>query len=207
VGAFEAHVSSSYKEFTAPGMFSVLKRTSVRSSGITKKAVCGLCDKHMTLRALQKHLGHHQEQLSLFALPANVDETGDDEEEEKRDSLLEDEAIDEDDGQGTDTSDISEEDDASARKTRFCICNGVECGMMIECANKVRYSSKVHPAFTNDDQCVKQWFHADCVNFVRNSIHSFDRWYCPDCRTLHSMNALEDGASPSTLLDRARGDT
>jgi hypothetical protein len=31
----------------------------------------------MTLRVLQKHLGHHQEQLSLFALPPNLDDTED----------------------------------------------------------------------------------------------------------------------------------
>ncbi|KAF2792134.1 hypothetical protein K505DRAFT_338961 [Melanomma pulvis-pyrius CBS 109.77] len=36
--------------------------------------MCPLCNKGMTLRAMQKHLGHHQEQLALFGLPLNLDE-------------------------------------------------------------------------------------------------------------------------------------
>jgi hypothetical protein len=38
----------------------------------------------MSLRALQKHLASHQQQLSLFALPTNLDEREDDEDEEDR---------------------------------------------------------------------------------------------------------------------------
>lgn len=37
----------------------------------------------MTLRALQKHLGHHQEQLALFALPNNGDESEDDQDDDE----------------------------------------------------------------------------------------------------------------------------
>lgn len=43
---------------------------------------CRLCGKRMTLRAMQKHMGHHHEQLALFALPSNLDDTEEDHEEE-----------------------------------------------------------------------------------------------------------------------------
>jgi len=44
------------------------------------KTECILCGQQMTLRALQKHLGRHQQQLALFALPTNL---GDDEDDEQ----------------------------------------------------------------------------------------------------------------------------
>ena len=43
---------------------------------------CRLCGKRMTLRAMQKHMGHHHEQLALFALPPNLDDTEEDHEED-----------------------------------------------------------------------------------------------------------------------------
>jgi hypothetical protein len=91
-------------------MLSVLKKTSAKSSALTEMTACGLCNKRMTLRALRKHLGHHQEQLALFALPSNLDETEDDPDDEEHDSLLGDVAISEgdDEEEVTDTSDGSE---------------------------------------------------------------------------------------------------
>ena len=48
---------------------------------------CRLCGKFMTLRAMQKHMGHHHEQLALFALPPNLDDTEEDHEEDQLSSL------------------------------------------------------------------------------------------------------------------------
>ena len=43
---------------------------------------CRLCGKRMTLRTMQKHMGHHHEQLALFAIPPNLDDTEEDHEED-----------------------------------------------------------------------------------------------------------------------------
>jgi hypothetical protein len=48
---------------------------------------CRLCGKRMTLRAMQKHMGHHHEQLALFALPPNLDDTEEDHQEDQLSSL------------------------------------------------------------------------------------------------------------------------
>ncbi|KAI4635842.1 uncharacterized protein J4E87_000799 [Alternaria ethzedia] len=61
-------------------MLSALKRTSIKHATLNVKTECMLCGQQMTLRALQKHLGRHQQQLALFALPAN---SGDDEDDEQ----------------------------------------------------------------------------------------------------------------------------
>ncbi|KAI4689399.1 uncharacterized protein J4E88_002751 [Alternaria novae-zelandiae] len=61
-------------------MLSALKRTSTKHATLNVKTECMLCGQQMTLRALQKHLGRHQQQLALFALPANP---GDDEDDEQ----------------------------------------------------------------------------------------------------------------------------
>jgi hypothetical protein len=59
-------------------MLSALKRTSKKTVDLGEKTRCTLCDKTTTLRALQKHMGGHQQQLALFALPANLEEAEDD---------------------------------------------------------------------------------------------------------------------------------
>lgn len=141
VADFEAHVEHRHEDLATPALFSALKRTSAKRLGLMDMMACRLCDKRMTIRGLQKHLGHHQEQLALFALPTNLDETGGDQDEDDLASQPEDEAVEKDDGQLTDTSDATEEEDLSIGKTTFCVCNGVERGMMIECANLVTFPS------------------------------------------------------------------
>jgi hypothetical protein len=74
---FVAHVQAQHPELSAPNVISALKQTAVKSANISDSTKCPLCEKWMTLRVLQKHLGHHQEQLSLFALPPNLDDTED----------------------------------------------------------------------------------------------------------------------------------
>lgn len=114
-----------HDEFAAPGVFLALRRTSVKSAGLTERATCKLCDKNMTLRALQKHLGHHQEQLSLFALPTNLDEMEDDPDEEAEDLPSMIGAISEEiDEEVTDTSDESEAEEmvvTTSQRNRYNI--------------------------------------------------------------------------------------
>jgi hypothetical protein len=59
-------------------MMSALKRTSTKVCDLGGEASCALCGETMTLRALQRHLGSHQQQLALFALPTNLGDAEDD---------------------------------------------------------------------------------------------------------------------------------
>lgn len=105
---FELHVKSRHEDLAAPRTFSALMRTSAQISSLADVVTCELCNKRMTLRALQKHLGHHQEQLALFALPPNLDDTEDDQENAGQDVPLSDESdLDEDDGDHHDMDDVS----------------------------------------------------------------------------------------------------
>ncbi|KAF2728682.1 hypothetical protein EJ04DRAFT_503670, partial [Polyplosphaeria fusca] len=75
---FLAHVHANHNDLAVENVLEALTRTATRSSRLTELATCSLCGKEMTLRTLQKHMGHHQEQLALFALPPNLDATEDD---------------------------------------------------------------------------------------------------------------------------------
>lgn len=81
---FHTHVQQCHPDLATPAMYSALKRTSARSANLTDHATCKLCSESMTLRSLRKHLGHHQEQLSLFSLPATVEECAEDSEDSDR---------------------------------------------------------------------------------------------------------------------------
>jgi len=76
---FVIHVTKNHPELVSENILSVLKRTAVKGATLTSSSECPLCQKRMTLRALHKHLGNHQEELALFALPSNVDATEDEE--------------------------------------------------------------------------------------------------------------------------------
>jgi hypothetical protein len=75
---FETHVRKNHSDLASASMFSALKRTSAKSADLGGKTQCTLCGKYMALRALQRHLGNHQQQLALFALPPNLEDTEDD---------------------------------------------------------------------------------------------------------------------------------
>jgi hypothetical protein len=72
---FVAHVKAEHPNLTAPSVLSVLKQASARSAKLSDQANCPLCHQGMTSKAMQKHLGRHQEQLALFVLSPNLDET------------------------------------------------------------------------------------------------------------------------------------
>jgi hypothetical protein len=79
---FVAHVQALHPDLTAPDVLIALKHSATRSETLSDQGKCPLCNKSMALRVLQKHLGRHQEQLALFALPQNLDETEDDQQDE-----------------------------------------------------------------------------------------------------------------------------
>ncbi|KAH8909510.1 hypothetical protein BR93DRAFT_956621 [Coniochaeta sp. PMI_546] len=51
---------------------------------------------------------------------------------------------------------------------RYCLCNRVSFGMMIQCDN---------------DNCKLEWFHLECVGLSDVPART-TKWYCPDCRVL-----------------------
>lgn len=51
---------------------------------------------------------------------------------------------------------------------RYCLCNGVSFGTMIQCDN---------------DNCKYEWFHLECVGLSEIPART-TKWYCPECRVL-----------------------
>jgi hypothetical protein len=76
---------------------------------------------------------------------------------------------------------------------RYCICNRVSFGTMINCDNEVGFKRAFllsPPALTGENafaadwpsqNCELQWFHLDCVG-LENIPARTTKWYCPDCR-------------------------
>lgn len=59
---------------------------------------------------------------------------------------------------------------------RYCLCNRVSFGTMIQCDNV--------------DNCKQEWFHLECVGMSDIPART-TKWYCPDCRKL--LNIGEKG--------------
>ncbi|KAF2640947.1 hypothetical protein P280DRAFT_543899 [Massarina eburnea CBS 473.64] len=86
-------------------MLSALNQTAMRSADISSQASCPFCTAKMSLQALQRHIGRHQEQLALFALPSNLDSTENGEKDDEHEAVDVDEWQDED----SDISDTEED--------------------------------------------------------------------------------------------------
>ncbi|KAF1979278.1 hypothetical protein BU23DRAFT_441216, partial [Bimuria novae-zelandiae CBS 107.79] len=82
---FEAHVCKLHIELASPHILTA-KRTARKGANTAGHAKCPFCDTRMAVRALQRHVGRHQEQLALFALPPNLDSTDDSVNEDDNDS-------------------------------------------------------------------------------------------------------------------------
>jgi len=78
-----SHIRTIHPEIVEDNIISTIKQTAVRSVNVMESATCPVCGKHVRLSALQKHLGHHQEQLALFVLPLSLDTTEDDKERDQ----------------------------------------------------------------------------------------------------------------------------
>ncbi|KAK5664048.1 hypothetical protein OQA88_262 [Cercophora sp. LCS_1] len=61
-------------------------------------------------------------------------------------------------------------------EARYCLCNRVSFGTMIQCDNV--------------DGCKGEWFHLECVGLTDIPART-TKWYCPDCRRL--LNIGEKG--------------
>ncbi|UKZ51996.1 hypothetical protein TrVGV298_005763 [Trichoderma virens] len=66
---------------------------------------------------------------------------------------------------------------------RYCLCNRVSFGTMIQCDN-------VDTPLTKQQNCKQEWFHLECVGLSDIPART-TKWYCPDCRRL--LNIGEKG--------------
>ncbi|KAL2693801.1 hypothetical protein Neosp_000364 [[Neocosmospora] mangrovei] len=89
---------------------------------------------------------------------------------------------------------------------RYCSCNRVSFGLMIQCDNvDVSDSSTTpsHPSstsasrrkgtdkqLTKTQNCKEEWFHLECVGLAEVPART-TKWYCPECRVL--LNIGEKG--------------
>ena len=121
---------------------------------------CRLCGKRMTLRAMQKHMGHHHEQLALFALPPNLDDTEEDHEEDLSSVSNNDDAgTDEEkiENEANDVSDESEPDeivDESSLPDRFpgAMADGTQHNNDAEASSEELNALLLGKAFNNYSQ-------------------------------------------------------
>lgn len=96
-------------------------------------------------------------------------------------------------------TEIEEVDDEgnpiSAEEPRYCLCNRVSFGTMIQCDNvdvsKTTSSHKCDNILTRKKQnCKQEWFHLECVGLSDIPART-TKWYCPDCRK--ALNLGEKG--------------
>jgi hypothetical protein len=84
--SFDIHFEKDHENLVH--MLQTIRRTSARSAELTKPEICTICQKSMPLKGLKKHIASHQQQLALFALPPNVDETEAEEPEDDKRSAI-----------------------------------------------------------------------------------------------------------------------
>ncbi|KAK3302041.1 uncharacterized protein B0T15DRAFT_404147 [Chaetomium strumarium] len=81
-------------------------------------------------------------------------------------------------GAGGDVLEVEVDDEGNLidpDEERYCLCNRVSFGTMIQCDN---------------DNCEREWFHLECVGLLEIPART-TKWYCPDCRKL--LNIGEKG--------------
>ncbi|KAI0377869.1 hypothetical protein F5Y04DRAFT_284539 [Hypomontagnella monticulosa] len=80
---------------------------------------------------------------------------------------------------------------------RYCVCNRVSFGTMIQCDNVDVSATKTTATPAQDDKkargkklttphvqnCKQEWFHLECVGLSEIPART-TKWYCPDCRIL-----------------------
>ena len=71
---YENHVSTTHPELASATVLAALKVTARKAGSATAQADCPFCTSSMTVQALKHHVGRHQEELALFALPSNLEE-------------------------------------------------------------------------------------------------------------------------------------
>jgi hypothetical protein len=82
---FELHVNNRHTDLADPNMLSALERTSKKVADVSAQVSCPFCNMSLALSTFKRHVGRHQEQLALFALPSSVDEKEDGAQDEGQD--------------------------------------------------------------------------------------------------------------------------
>jgi hypothetical protein len=121
--------------------------------------------------------------------------------------------------QKTADDNVTEPDDIDPNEPRYCICDDVSYGDMIQCDNDVSISFPSTPPFLASSrlhyssswqmqmlilpQCEKEWFHYECVGMTAQDLPSRrTKWYCPDCRVAKGVDAYGNPLIPPPLPGR-----
>ena len=100
-----------------------------------------------------------------------------------------------------DVVEVEVDDDGNVidpNEPRYCLCNGVSFGTMIQCDNVDVSEQDVAPAAPagrgerhrsrerltpHKQNCKYEWFHLGCVGLSEIPART-TKWYCPECRVL-----------------------
>jgi hypothetical protein len=99
-------------------MIAALKRTARRAGNNSEKATCPFCNIEMLVKGLKRHIGRHQEQLALFALPPNLEAT--DEDKQDGETISSNEVVDVEGWKDEQLSDFSDSENPDERITTEC---------------------------------------------------------------------------------------
>lgn len=101
-------------------------------------------------------------------------------------------------------ADVEVDDDGNVidpNEPRYCLCNRVSFGTMIQCDN-IDVRPEVPQSFprqrllaytngrVNAQNCAMEWFHIECVGLSEIPART-TKWYCPQCRI--ALNIGERG--------------
>ncbi|KAK1751755.1 hypothetical protein QBC47DRAFT_390941 [Echria macrotheca] len=92
-------------------------------------------------------------------------------------------------GGAGDTFEVEVDDEGNVidpNEPRYCLCNRVSFGMMIQCELANDVSNLVYSQWSAADRvttqnCKGEWFHLECVGLTDVPPRT-TKWYCPDCR-------------------------
>ncbi|KAF2006224.1 hypothetical protein P154DRAFT_615568 [Amniculicola lignicola CBS 123094] len=80
-----------------------------------------------------------------------------------------------------------ESDDIDPDEPKYCVCDDVSWGEMIQC----------------DNHCEKDWFHLECLNMTAKDLPPRRaKWYCPECREKLNTDAYGNPLKPPPLPGR-----
>ncbi|CAK7218681.1 hypothetical protein SBRCBS47491_003591 [Sporothrix bragantina] len=101
--------------------------------------------------------------------------------------------------EGDGDGDVEVDDDGNVidpNEPRYCVCNRVSFGTMIQCDN-IDVGLVLSDSLDGEEaekltgqNCKQEWFHLECVGMTAVPART-TKWYCPDCRVL--LNIGEKG--------------
>ena len=112
--SFEAHLQQAHADLSGGAHLPTLMRMCERKANMGTHSDCSLCHHPFTsLVQLRGHMGQHHEQLALFAIPSNLDQTEEDAFEARSINEAEIDSI----GSGRTNSEVAKDEVASDKET------------------------------------------------------------------------------------------